>query len=515
MFSKHSYKSRKKSVKRSVNINSENTFNASIYNPPYYFSYFFRKDIIEDFQHKIIQNIPEEKLMEHPLSTYKLYNKDKLLNMAEISKNIEKKTNPLDSIINYLSKHICSDIGENYSKNAIKNALETKEFDILFMARNIKDNDSLKLKLDGICGFIIVELGECKLYKNAYSINLICTNKRMNIAGTGSILMGAYLYTILSHPETLNDTPIEIPSNPGTCSYQMDGEELIFKTDDALTNLEHVAVLELANAYINAGGLCMYEKFGFKFDNDMYRLKPSNNNTRPETNNKGMHGIENESNIEKTKKQKINKKRKNTKKVISKNSLSKRKSQIGCFYDIHNLPMKIDFNEHPYYVGSADKRQLIINIVLGMRTTIQKSKICLIRDENRQKILGYLKFIEIQLSNGYAIDQIIRDYDLYYGDQEHSIDMKNIINFLLKQLNKNQQIVLVLQLIEYIENAVEINDDFEKKINELVQIINKQPPTEQVIPEVRTTRSRIQRELTQSQFQEVEKKDKKRSMSHR
>lgn len=89
---------------------------------------------------------------------------------------------------------------------------------------NIKDKQYV--------GFIIVEKGECKDYPTVWSVNLICSSEN----GGGAILMGLYLFTIASNE---NITP-------------------------------KVAILELANSYINFTGLASYSKLGFTPNYNLY-----------------------------------------------------------------------------------------------------------------------------------------------------------------------------------------------------------------------------------------------------
>jgi len=86
--------------------------------------------------------------------------------------------------------------------------------------------------------FLIVEKGECEKLSDAWSVNLICAvlQSPNGLKGVGQILMGLYLYTVAENEE------IE----------------------------EKVGVLELANGYINAGGLASYSKLGFKVDKSLY-----------------------------------------------------------------------------------------------------------------------------------------------------------------------------------------------------------------------------------------------------
>ena len=86
--------------------------------------------------------------------------------------------------------------------------------------------------------FLIVEKGECVKLSEAWSVNLICAALQSpnGLKGVGQILMGLYLYSIAEN------------------------EEVDEKT----------GVLELANGYINAGGLASYSKLGFKVDESLY-----------------------------------------------------------------------------------------------------------------------------------------------------------------------------------------------------------------------------------------------------
>lgn len=86
--------------------------------------------------------------------------------------------------------------------------------------------------------FLIVEKGECVKLSEVWSVNLICAALQSpnGLKGVGQILMGLYLYSIAENEE------VE----------------------------EKVGVLELANGYINAGGLASYSKLGFKVDESLY-----------------------------------------------------------------------------------------------------------------------------------------------------------------------------------------------------------------------------------------------------
>jgi hypothetical protein len=246
----------------------------------------------------------------------------------------------------------------------------------------IQIDEIIAHRLSGVVGFIIVELGECKKYPFGYSINLICTNKKAP-PGSGSILMGLYLYTILSHPNKTDATSITFP--PGKATKQIiqkvhDKEddlivETKFSSDEPLISVQQFGILELASAYTNPGGLCMYEKFGFEYNESMYGE--------------------------------------------------------DCFPDFYNLPMIIDFSIKPGYsdLDIEEKKQKIINITIGKDRGFPKSKICSVRDTitnakgktiqtGEQRLLGYLKtlklLIEHDMSQVIGKDASLVMENLYY-----------------------------------------------------------------------------------------------------
>ena len=199
--------------------------------PSIYSSYFFRKDILKEFQAKVLEKIPVGSLVKSPLSIYNLYNKDDILNNTfyrpdRVGTRFTEKTagyssdstNNMQNFITMLAtprsttnpNGVCSSIGEDYLKSAVQRAIDLAsnedKFDILVVSTRKIEDVSLPLeeRITDIVAFIIVQLGECQKYPGSYSINLICTNTKRAIPGTGGILMGAFLYTILSHPPNSN-----------------------------------------------------------------------------------------------------------------------------------------------------------------------------------------------------------------------------------------------------------------------------------------------------------------------
>jgi len=86
-------------------------------------------------------------------------------------------------------------------------------------------------QLDHVLGFILCELGECKVEPNVWSVNLICMTKTIVKA---SLLLGAMMFCIKRKPQ-----------------------------------YEPEAILELAGGYSNLAGFISYTKMGFNRDLDL------------------------------------------------------------------------------------------------------------------------------------------------------------------------------------------------------------------------------------------------------
>ena len=135
-------------------------------------------------------------------------------------------------------------IGEEYLSDNIGDSLSLThtEFDLIVLVSTLPP-DPTKTKLnENPVGFLVSQLGECKDIENKFSsipaLNLICAPKKHKChtpsCGTGCgvigrILMFMYLYAL--------------------------------KTK----NIRY-GILELAGLYCNVGGLCLYNKFGFRED---------------------------------------------------------------------------------------------------------------------------------------------------------------------------------------------------------------------------------------------------------
>ena len=179
--------------------------------------------------------------------------KNKLINCCNIDASGNQKLikiyNKMDDTINEIQKHALdtsgakktkkyslenAGIGEEYFNNVFNYTttenLELRDnYDIVIIVRGNKPAD---LNPDNICGFMIIEYGECYTSENHNIpvLNLICTQSKSG-EPIGRLLMYLYVYTL----------------KYGYVQYPR-------------------GLLELANNYNNVGGLCLYNKFGFRED---------------------------------------------------------------------------------------------------------------------------------------------------------------------------------------------------------------------------------------------------------
>lgn len=298
---------------------------------------FFTKTIINEYTDGLnaLSNSFSTPMRQTGLGRYKLFNVDDI--MRPSTARYPKYREALPSL---LSNFCRGSIRRGYSNSEIEAALDpiNSRYELVILALNVDwiwdviisgeqsdFNETVK-------GFMIVEHGECDLYPNAYALNLICTNQDAG-SGSGSILMGLYLYTIISHPPAQEDDEIDL------------------SVRSTLTPVQPYAMLELAGAYRNQSGLCVYEKFGFREDFELYE---------------------------------------------------------HCYDSPGNLPMLIDFNHGPDY-GSLtliEKKRRIFGIVAGdRRKEVTRSKLCYTTNRQEQKLLGILKNIQLLDMNG-EIEQI-------------------------------------------------------------------------------------------------------------
>lgn len=143
-----------------------------------------------------------------------------------------------------LASIVCTGIVEDYGQEQMDNIInDFEKYDILVAVMSDYQNVSTfkrtrtvtQNKMDKVVGFIITELGECKILPNTVCVKLICV-KPATIKG--SLLLGAYFLGI-KHS-----------------GYDQRG------------------VLELARGYLNVNGFISYTKMGFDKDKELYIAEP-------------------------------------------------------------------------------------------------------------------------------------------------------------------------------------------------------------------------------------------------
>lgn len=223
-------------------------------------------------------------------------------------------------------------VSDSYKKN------NNEECDLVCVLNqefsSIKKNNLYK----HILGILVVEKGECKDLQNVYSIRLICSS-----LGKGKLLIALFIYILI-------------------------------------LNNHELGILELAGGYLNVSGLCLYTKYGFKENFDLYGVR--------------------------------------------------------CFDDYNNLPMNVNIKD--YGLTKEDQIMKLFQIINGENEGFAKPSICYIRDNKIQLFLGALTnlnlFIQLNQIN-YIVDQYYF-YDMFINFQELQQSFSN--EQLIKILNENQ-----------------------------------------------------------------------------
>ena len=124
---------------------------------------------------------------------------------------------------------------EEYGKDVFQRLYRNdSKLDILVAVPRNRHAVSLQDKIGDLLGFIVCELGECKVEPNVWCVNLICTSKTHPLRIKASLLLGAMMFCIKRHKE-----------------------------------YEQEAILELAGGYTNLAGFICYTKMGFNIDNEL------------------------------------------------------------------------------------------------------------------------------------------------------------------------------------------------------------------------------------------------------
>lgn len=476
-----------------------------------YGSFFFRKDIIERFDNDIkTLSLGTTTL----LNKYKLYNSDDLINfISQCPGSYTRSMETTDRFSSYRNIFLnkikqelalmCADISESYGKQAITRALggDIMNYDMVVLADpNIMEDTRLhtvrvddpaqgsewfkrrkrmmtfeefsKYKLDSIIGFVIVEKGMCKRYANAYGINLICSRSGVE-SGIGSLLMGLYLYTIVSHPKELSSSAvINYQSGKAFINYQLieipdeiSYQKPLFSTSDELIPLQHIGILELAGSYLNAAGLCLYEKFGFRYEPLLLKQ--------------------------------------------------------DCFLDIENLPMILSFSSNPkykpYWKNNIEQiKQILIKISIGYKNPdgtsydvplSGRSKVCGLRDRNAQKLYGYLRnlyIFEINRRQSISEDPDEDYYKLYMRfkqiESENKVFMTDILSGLMNAILTDRQ-----------EISLDARDGKKISINlsELYPLINHASGGKKMRPKHKTYKNKRFKKMTYRRYKKKTRKHKK------
>ncbi len=295
---------------------------------------FYKDDLLQKFRNLFAQTIPSK-----PLFIY---------SYGELIQRYGFKPTHIFPVLG----NVCGEnIGASYKKQLFNRVQKEygRLFDVMIYCSEEITGSMSKNKLDSIVkGFNITELAECRRSSDVTTLNLICTRESV-----GAILIALYIFCIINNPDITNKT----------------------------------GLLELANGNINTGGLCLYYKYGFKYDPTLY----------------GM----------------------------------------DCFADYNNIPMKVDIATD-YKVISADNEesigaanQQLFSILSGKSTGFQKPMICGIRDPKLQLVVGLLLNIQRFLENNQP-DNIIESY---YSSNDYEYRYQALYEHAGKSLEGVQSLI--------------------------------------------------------------------------
>ena len=186
------------------------------------------------------------------LNLEQMYEKLNILNGQNEEYNIAMLQQSLPNLV-------CKSISKKYIFETINNSTMVKEnidYDICFLINDLSENNKFE---EIIKGFLVVHRNQCPKYPNVYCLKLVCALEQ------GQLLVGCYLYSILSHPNLPIDfNKIKKYNIVYPLLYPENNDE--YEEPYYGTPIEKIGLLELSGSYKNINALCLYSKFGFKED---------------------------------------------------------------------------------------------------------------------------------------------------------------------------------------------------------------------------------------------------------
>ena len=181
-----------------------------------------------------------------------------IMNMDELTRYFLKEDTPENrtQMWKYFFENIhdlgiCQAVEVAYLKSVLQRSMNNENFDFAFIFSDVAEEEAdLKVKMQTLVSFIIVERNECKKYGNAYALNYICSK----VKGIGALLVGLYVYSIFSHP-LIDKSDLRVKKIEPHTSDEYYGPAIL-----------HMGLLELSGGYQNVPALCLYSKFGFVED---------------------------------------------------------------------------------------------------------------------------------------------------------------------------------------------------------------------------------------------------------
>ena len=205
-------------------------------------SHLFTNTIMHNFRHEIHGILDGKNIMNMDELTRYFLKEDTPENRTQMWKYFFENIHDLG---------ICQAVEVAYLKSVLQRSMNNENFDFAFIFSDVAEEEAdLKVKMQTLVSFIIVERNECKKYGNAYALNYICSK----VKGIGALLVGLYVYSIFSHP-LIDKSDLRVKKIEPHTSDEYYGPAIL-----------HMGLLELSGGYQNVPALCLYSKFGFVED---------------------------------------------------------------------------------------------------------------------------------------------------------------------------------------------------------------------------------------------------------